>query len=440
MLQKFKDYIESNYLIENDEKVLLAVSGGIDSITLIHLCDLANINFAIAHCNFQLRGKDSAGDQTFVSSLAKKYGVDFYTVNFDTNAYIKSKSVSTQMAARELRYDWFSSLMTEKGYQKLAIAHHLNDSLETVVFNLSKGTGIAGLRGIKPMKDQVIRPLLFASKESIFQFAKNNGLTCRDDVSNESDKYNRNFIRHQVIPKLEEINPAVIQNFHETMDRLRVTERVYMDYINKLREQYSKSENNVTTIDAGFLEKEEDYVLLFELIRDYGFSLRQAKGIVKKNAQTGANYYSKTHWLVKNRGELIITDLPTDENEMQLLENSSTIFTSKEEMRIWVIEPPKKLMADRNIAYLDFDKLRFPLVLRAWKEGERFSPLGMKGKKKISDFMIDHKIPLNLKKSYKVLTSMGEIVWLVGLRVDNRFKVTKDTNKVYQIEIVKKDV
>jgi len=440
MLEKFNAYIRSQQIIEQSDKVLIAISGGIDSVCLADLFYRAGINFGLAHCNFQLRGELSDQDQQFVSSLAKKYQVPFHTINFDTEQYAVTNEESIQMAARKLRYDWFNEIVKSNEYQKLATAHHLNDSLETTLFNLAKGTGIAGLRGIKTIHRYVIRPLLFATKSMIEDYAKEHKIEWREDLSNASDKYSRNYIRQNIVPALVRINPSIESNFHETMDRISAVEKIYKEHLSKIKEKHLREDGSTIYLGLGFVKEQSDYVHVFELIRSFGFSLRQTKEITSVDTQTGASFYSKNYWLVKNRNELVITPDTTDDISYQIHEDTKQLQSAMGLIQFETLNVPPFIANNPSIAQLDFDKLKFPLKIRNWEKGEKFSPLGMKGKKKISDFMIDHKIAVNLKKSYKVLISDEKIVWLMGLRMDNNFKITENTRKVYQIEITNNNV
>mgnify|MGYP001799378675 CR=1 FL=1 len=440
MLERFNEYRLRRDLIKKGEVTLLAVSGGVDSVCLVHLFAAARLPFAIAHCNFQLRGEASDADEQLVKALAAELGVPFYVKHFETEHVAAAQQVSIQMAARELRYRWFQELMEAEKYQKLATAHHLNDSVETSLFNLAKGTGIAGLRGMLPKTNTVIRPMLFATKPEIYDYAREARLRWREDVSNESLKYQRNFVRGKIVPLLHEINPAFESTFHETMDRLALAEAALKQHLAAVEEKYVTKNEGVISIDLEVLQSAHGYTLLFELIREYGFSLRQCKDISKSVAHSGSRFLSAGYILVKDRTHLILTRKDSDRREVLINEGDATVDAGSSSFFCETLQPPLTLNGTPEIAMLDRDKLQFPLQVRDWRPGERFVPLGMKGKKKISDFMIDCKIPLNLKSSYQVLTSGEEIVWLIGLRIDDRYKLRADTARIFKIKVTKDHV
>ncbi|MEL7146703.1 MAG: tRNA lysidine(34) synthetase TilS [Bacteroidota bacterium] len=440
MLKRFNEYCRQRTLVERGEKTLLAVSGGVDSICLVDLFAQAGFSFAIAHCNFQLRGEESDADEQLVRDLATRLKVPFYVRRFQTKQVAKEKGISTQMAARELRYNWFRQVMEEEGFSKLATAHHLNDSVETTLFNLAKGSGISGLRGIQNKAGHLIRPLLFATKSEIKQYAVFQNLLWREDVSNASLQYKRNFVRGKIVPLLREINPSFESNFHETMDRLSLAEAAMKEYLSRATLEYVKSEGEVTRIDKRVLQAPIAYVLLHELIKEYGYSLRQCKEIVVEHNQSGKSYLSEDYMLVKDREELILTKKRLIQQEVFVEAGEHQVKLENCLLKTSIIEPPFFISKEETVAMLDIDKLQFPLKVRDWAKGDRFVPLGMKGKKKISDFMIDRKIPLNLKSSYQVLVSGGEIVWLIGLRLDDRYKVTEQSARIFKIELIKNHV
>lgn len=440
MLSRFLEYITLHRLIEGDDTVLIAVSGGVDSVCLAHLFGESPFQFAIAHCNFQLRGEDSDQDERFVKQLAEKLGVAFHSVRFNTNAKSDESGVSTQMAARELRYEWFEKLMEEFGYQKLATAHHLNDSAETAIFNMAKGTGIAGIRGIRAVNNQIIRPLLFAEKEDVLSYAQAKNISWREDVSNSSDHYKRNYIRQNIIPGLLQINPSFMKGFAETSDRMLLAEKGLELLVNQTRKQFVKVDGQQISLSISPFGDETAYVLLHELIKPYGFSLRQAREILRSGMQSGKEFFSEDYWLVKDRERFVITKKSFVNDQVLINADDHLINVGKMKFSIELLQKDAPVSRENHVAMLDYDRLRFPLIIRNWEPGEKFTPLGMAGKKKISDFMIDHKIPLNLKKSFQVLVSEGEIAWLIGLRIDNRFKITDRTKRIFKIEFNTSDV
>ena len=442
MLQEFLSFIKSKNLFDPSQRILLAVSGGIDSITMADLFAKAKFDFAIAHCNFGLRGEESDADEVFVKKLAVKYKVPFFTTTFQTEAFAESEKLSTQMAARMLRYQWFESLLEKEKFDYLATAHHQNDVLETVLLNLSKGTGIAGLHGIRIKNNNIIRPLWFAEKELIFDYVVENQLIFREDSSNESVKYQRNLLRNEVVPLLKQINPNLDQSIRQTVERVMAAEDVFEKEIITLQNHIVRKENGATFIKfSEIIEKPSGDVWLHELLKPFHFNFVQSQEItLALEGEAGKTFLSPTHTLVKDRTELVITakDL-SDFGTIILEEGIEEIIFGTHTLEIEEFERPEDfdLPTGKNIACLDAEKLQFPLQIRKWKVGDWFCPLGMNGKKNISDLLNDLKIPNNLKEQVYVLTSGGSIVWIIGHRIDNRFKVTPKTEGICLITLKK---
>lgn len=447
MLNLFKTYINKEKLFSKTDTILLTVSGGIDSVVMCELFHQAGYKFGIAHCNFQLRGDESEGDENFVEELAEKYGVQFHSVSFDTSAFAKKNKLSIQVAARKLRYDWFEEIRTQFDYSFIATAHHQDDSIETFFINLIRGTGIAGLHGILPKQNNIIRPLLFTNKDQIELFAKKNKLEYREDSSNASDKYVRNKIRHKLIPILKELNPNIHKTIAEDIQRLSDTEKVYKKEIVDKRSKIIKEDKNGIQISIKELKKLnpiEPY--LFEFLYPLGFNSATVDEIIESlNGQSGKQFFSATHRLIKDRDFLFLES--RDKNQESRLKNKGNHFIKKNQtelsndtLRLNFKTISKstnyELRTTNSIANIDFDKLEFPLEVRKWKNGDIFYPLGMKGKKKLSDFFIDKKISISEKENIWLLTSKNEIVWVIGLRLDDRFKVTDKTKKIYFVERV----
>ena len=450
MLNLFNSYTSKEKLFSKTDKILLTVSGGIDSVVMCELFHKAGLKFGIAHCNFQLRGDESDGDENFVEELAEKYKVKFHSVSFDTSAFAKKNKLSIQVAARQLRYQWFEEIREQFDYKYLATAHHQNDSIETFFINLIRGTGIAGLHGILPKQNNIIRPLLFVTKEQIELFAKKNKLKHREDSSNASDKYVRNKIRHQLIPLLKELNPNIHQTIAEDIQRLSDTEKVYKKEIENKRSKIVKKNKNTIRISIKEIQKLKPRVAyLFEFLRPMGFnSATIAEIIISLDGISGKQFFSSTHRLIKDRDFLII-----EPNETL---NIKKISEKKKEANYFIKKSQKNLIAEKlklnfksiaktinyklkttnESASIDFDKLQFPLEIRKWEKGDTFYPLGMKGKKKLSDFFIDKKISIPEKENTLLLISKGKIVWVIGLRMDDRFKITDKTKKIYFVERV----
>jgi tRNA(Ile)-lysidine synthase len=445
MVNSFQSFLKKEKLIKSSDTVLLTVSGGIDSVVLCELFYQTKIKFAIAHCNFQLRGKESEGDELFVEALAEKYNVPFHTISFETSSYAKKHKLSIQVAARDLRYAWFEEIRQQYNYARIATAHHQDDSIETFFINLIRGTGIKGLHGILPMQGNLIRPLLFANKKEIIAFAKKNKLKHREDSSNASDKYVRNKIRHSLIPLLNEINKSASVNIITTIENLKSVEAVYQKRIDKKRTSLIIEEKGIVKIAISKLKKLnpiEPY--LFELLYPLGFSSIVVDEIISAlGSESGKQFFSETHRLVKDREFLLIEEIGDKTKE---LDSRFKILKSTKELPYWnktlVFKSIKRtaklqLVNPAAIAQFDFEKLVFPLTLRKWEKGDVFYPIGMKGKKKLSDYFIDKKLSLLEKENSWVLESNGTIIWVVGQRMDDRYKITATTKKIYFAELMK---
>ena len=432
MYEHFLDFIKKQGLVVAKDRVLLAVSGGLDSMAMLHLFSQSDIPFAVAHGNFGLRGAESDGDEAFVKDCAKTLGVPFFLRKFETKCYAKAQKCSIQMAARELRYAWFEELCLHENYQKVATAHHLNDSLETVLLNLAKGTSISGMRGILPVRGRIIRPMLDFSRAELEQMMKAAGLAWREDSSNKDTYYQRNLIRARVVAPLMSINPDLLGTFRDTIARNREVEQVFQAAMERLRATAVREEEEHVLISKAQLT---GAYVLEQLLKPYAFGYGQAKEVWKAiHGHSGALFSSGTHDLVIDRHHLVITPATAHEQTEVLINKCDTEVTISGKAYDLMIIDSGEMPEDwknSNHAFLDLDKLRFPLRLRAWQEGDYFYPLGMKGKKKLSDFMIDRKIPVNLKPGLRVLESAGEIAWVVSLRVDDRFKITADTRRIF---------
>jgi tRNA(Ile)-lysidine synthase len=440
MLQQLLNFVHKQKLFQPGERLLLAVSGGIDSVVLTHLFSRASIRFGIAHCNFHLRGEESDGDEAFVRTLAINYGVPVFIEHFETEAYASRHGISIQMAARDLRRGWFENLLIREEYQKMATAHHLNDSLETAIFNLTKGTGIAGLQGILPASGPYVRPLLFATRDMILQYACDNNIAWREDRSNSSVKYSRNHIRHRVIPELKKINPNLEMTFAETSEKIMAVTALFNEAMASKRDVLMRRKGAGFEIDKEVLSHSaQPCITLHELLAPFGFNYAQAKDIFKAmNRQPGKVFYSDSHQLVNDRRILIL-------NEIGVIEQSEVLVGDDDSKigflgSIFVFETLDNENAQidpgRNLAFIDMGKLQFPLKIRTWRHGDFFFPLGMKHKKKVSDFMIDEKIPVNLKSKLMVIFSGDDLIWVVGYRIDNRYRITEKTSKILKISTI----
>jgi len=441
MLNEFLTFINKQNLIQPSQKVLLAVSGGMDSVVMCDLFSKAKLDFAIAHCNFGLRGEESNEDEMFVKKLSIKYKVPFYVTTFQTTDFAENEKISTQMAARILRYEWFEKIRTQHQFDYIATAHHQNDVLETVLLNLTKGTGIAGLHGIRVKNGHIIRPVLFAEKESIFDYVVENQIIWREDSSNESNKYQRNLIRNEVVPLLKQINPNLENTIQQTVERITAVEDIFEQEMEMLRKQITWSDSQAIYVNYKAIQTlSQPVIKLAELLKPYNFSYQQSQDIFEAfDKESGKTFLTPTHTLVKDRTELVITAKNLQAFTSKTIEKNNVVVEFGDRMlnigEFTEIEEGFVVPTAKKLACLDADKIRFPLQLRKWKEGDWFCPLGMNKKKLISDFLIDQKVPLNLKKEVYLLTSNGSIVWVIGFRIDDRFKVTDKTAKICLMEV-----
>ena len=438
LMAKFQSHLQSLCGETNNKKFLLAVSGGIDSVVMAHLFRDSGLHYGIAHCNFQLRGKESDEDLKFVKNLAKANSVRFYSVSFNIMEYVQKNKVSVQMAARDLRYNWFNEICKKENYDYLITAHHADDAIETFLINLLRGTGISGLRGINPVNGNIIRPMLVFSRKEIEAYAKEHKIKWREDRSNSSDDYERNNIRHHLIPALDKVKPGARNAILNTMEMLRSTEEIFNEHVKSETSKYLKKDKKKIEIELS-LFKESSYpaTYLFETIKEFGFNYEQCKMIaqvVKKKEHSGKSFFSKTHRLVIDRNSITVNHYKA-ENEIFYQISSNIIGIDNPLFMCWfdTIKRTKNYKPDtsKNIACIDFDKLSFPLEVRKWRKGDRFYPLGMKQFQKISDFLINNKVSVPDKEDVYVLTSNGEVVWLMGYRIDERFKITGATKKIY---------
>ena len=434
MKNRFLNIIES--LLKPSQNVLVAVSGGLDSVVLLDLVSKSKISFSIAHANFQLRDLESDQDQLFVKGLAKKYNVPFHTINFDTLAFAGNNGLSKQMAARELRYKWFNDVMDQEQIDFLLTAHHLNDNLETSLLNIIRGTGISGMRGMHLQRGRTIRPLLEFTRTEIENYATQHQLKWREDSSNKSVDYHRNYIRQQVIPSLKQINPSLEKTFHQNANRLKAEEELMHFALEALTKQYVIKQNNQLIINkklvAGFNYKAG---IIWELTKEFGFNLDQCESIIASlNGESGKQFYAPSFTLTVDRENLIVSKQLEERQLIQISENDDFITTNQLEISIHK-STLQHFSNNRNEACLDTALLEFPLTIRIWKQGDSFYPLGMKNKKKVSDFLIDQKVSLADKSQVLVMESGQNIVWLIGHRIDDRYKITTHTKTAHTFKI-----
>ena len=427
--------------IKPESNFLLAVSGGMDSMVMADIFMKEGLQFSIAHCNFNLRGNDSDEDQQFVSDYCDSHRIPFLVKSFDTKIHAREHNISIEMAARDLRYEWFHDLMKKGDFDLLCTAHHRNDSLETAVFNLTKGTGISGIRGIKPLNGYILRPLIGMSRRDIASYAKKNDLSWREDKTNKLDTHHRNFIRKHIVPSLEKINPSITDTYALTSERLRGVESLVRKTVEEISKRIVGREDDMVTIDKSGLSgysMEEAKVILNEILKVYGFVYGQISDIYDSlKGQSGKRFDSGTYTLYSDRERWVLSSNADDNHPVMeyIASESGNIAIGDQHFECSTVDRNDwRMSKDKNIGQLDFSKLVFPLLVRTWRSGDTFSPLGMKGKKKVSDFMIDRKIPITLKRKKLVFLSGDDIVWLSGEQVGEAYKVGEKTDKVFIIK------
>jgi len=444
MLHRFTSFIKEQSLFNPFNRILLAVSGGLDSMVMAELFHRTGFRFGIAHCNFQLRGDESDQDEQFVESLASRYEVPVYSTRFCTADYADIRKISIQMAARELRYAWFEEIRHQEGFDLVATAHHLDDQVETLFINLLRGTGIAGLHGIPVKNGKVIRPLLFAWRSEILSFAGKYNISFREDSSNNSVNYTRNRIRHQLIPLLKSIDPDYARQLTSTINRIRESESILDTLVEKKRKKLLKKVNGKWVIAVPELRKLKPLQSwMYELLSPMEFNEATIQAIIQTLSQdSGKIFYSPSYRIVKDRDQLIITTYsrgtPDDIHKMYQIDEVTREIDDPVHLTLTSIPMDKgyQISAAKNRATLDQSKLTFPLTLRKWKPGDHFNPLGMKKRKKLSDFFIDEKISIPDKEDCWLLCSGQRIVWVVGHRIDHRFRVSARTKTLLVVDLL----
>lgn len=436
MIATFEKHINLKFPFIKDSKLLIAISGGIDSVVLTQLLHLLKFDITLAHCNFKLREKESDLDEEFIKNLAKKLNVACHTISFDTEIYAKNNGLSIQMAARELRYNWFDSLLVQNELDYLVTGHQKDDILETFLINFSRGTGLDGLTGIPEINGKTIRPLLPFSRNEVENFAKKNKLEWREDASNSSIKYIRNKIRHSVIPVLKQLNPSLLDSFDKTLRNLKDSKAIINDALNKIKTEVVSLDGDVIKLDIEKLKKlSNPKAYLFELLKEYNFTeWNDIEDLLY--AQSGKQVFSKSHRLIKDRAYLILSKVNLkDERSWLNIESETTVFSNSSiNLTFKNCKNTAALNHDSSIAHVDKELLKFPLIVRKWKKGDYFYPIGMKGKKKLSKFFKDEKLSLLEKENIWLLCSSNdEIIWIIDKRLDNRFKITTKTNQSLKI-------
>ena len=440
MIQRFIKYINDNHLFNQADTVLVGVSGGIDSVVLLDLLDKAGYSVAIAHCNFRLRGAESDGDERLVSELARKYDAPLFKKSFDTADYAQENKISIEMAARDLRYQWFEMIRTTHHFDCIAVAHHRDDQLETFFLNLIRGTGLAGLSGMRPVNGKIVRPLLFATREEIEKYRHENFLDFREDSSNQSLDYQRNKIRHTLLPVMETLNPSFREGLIRTMSHLEDVSKICDRAIHQAWERVALRKGNDYLISIAELKLIDPLpTYLFEFLKPYGFNSMVLGDIVLSlDGISGKQFISQTHRLVRDRDSLILTPLLSENRKQFYLEEGINELIFPVHLKISVAEKKDKfeIPDSRFVACIDRDCVQFPLLIRRWQQGDYFKPLGMSGLKKISDFFIDSKLSLPEKENVWILANGEQVVWIIGHRLDDRYKITSGTQHILRFDMV----
>jgi tRNA(Ile)-lysidine synthase len=435
MLTKLTKHLAQNFSFLENKKLLLAISGGLDSVVMAHLFHQLKFDVALAHCNFQLRGLESFGDQNFVQDFADANNLPLFVTQFDTLAFANDYKLSTQVAARDLRYNWFYELLESEQYDYVLTAHHADDNIETFLINLSRGTGLEGLVGIPAQNDKIIRPLLLFSREEIVNYANENNIKWREDSSNASDKYLRNKIRHDLVPMLKELNPQFIESFQKTQSYLQESQNLVEDASIMVYQQVAKQEENEIFFDLKQLKKLPNYTsYLYQWLHEFGFTAWDDIYSLA-DSQSGKQVFSADFKLLKDRDMLILSPIQIEEMEEEYYVEKD-ITEVNIPLNLTFCKVNDILDASNSVIFVDDDKLVYPLILRKWEEGDSFQPFGMNGKsKKVSKLFKDEKLSLIQKENCWVLWSEDKIVWVVGLRPDERFRIDDSTQNILKIAL-----
>ena len=440
LLQAFEKYVERHELFSHEDKILLTVSGGVDSMVMLSIFVRLGYNIGVAHCNFGLRGKESDEDTEMVLHECEKLGIVCHSKRFDTEGEMARTGDSMEMTARRLRYEWFNELCREDGYAVIAVAHHANDSIETFFINLLRGTGLRGLTGINRQFGKVARPLLYATRKDLFEYAVQNHIPYREDSSNRSTKYLRNKIRLGLLPMLQEINPRFTALMRGNLYRLNDAQRFIDVAIDRIREIAMHSENGIDTIEVGAIDSmyPRDFVIYELLNSSYGFKGDVVEELNKalKRGATDRRFYSRNYVAYLDRGNIMVAPIEDEDDcevvvergDMRSYCGNSVLYYEHTD-----IDNVDEYHLPSDVALLDEAKLQYPLRLRRWREGDSFIPFGMAGRKKVGDYLTDQKVPIVERKRQFVLVSGEDVVWVVGRRTDERFRVGNHTENILKI-------
>tara|TARA_R110002167_G_scaffold78213_6_gene216664 strand:+ start:23843 stop:25189 length:1347 start_codon:yes stop_codon:yes gene_type:complete len=440
MLQKFKEHINLNFPFLKDKKLLIAISGGVDSVVLTHLFSELNFDISLAHCNFQLREKESDLDEEFVKLLAQKTSNQIFTIQFNTQEFALKNKLSTQIAARELRYNWFQEIIKKNNFDYVLTAHHADDNLETFLINLTRGSGLDGFTGIPKINGNIVRPLLAFSREEILAYAKLNAIDWREDASNATTKYIRNKIRHKILPVLKEINPNLLETFAKTIDNLQESKQIIEDKIADISSEVTQpfdcaQGDNLIKIDIAKINQlSNSKAYLYQLLKEYNFTeWNDVYNLL--SAQSGKQIFSKTHRLLKDRDFLLLSkNVISDEKNEYLIDENQSEITHPIHVTFEAIQ--QKSEENKQTIYVDKDLLKYPLIVRKWENGDYLYPLGMQGKKKLSKYFKDEKLSLLEKENTWLLcNNENEIIWVINYRQDGRFSMKITSNNLLKITL-----
>ena len=442
--EKFISTINNYNLFSKNDKLLVGVSGGVDSVVLAFLLKKFDYNFSIAHCNFKLRGDESDQEELFVENLSKHLNVTFFKISFNTISYAKENKLSIQEAARLLRYNFFQEIAQKYNFNYILTAHNYDDNIETFFINLFRSTGLFGLRGIPLKNYNIVRPLLFITRQEIHQYAKNNNINWCEDSSNTKSIYLRNAIRHELLPVLNKIEKKFHKNFKRTFQNIIEHVELYISILEKVKTECLSKIENYFVCDLNALKKYKNYYLILSyILRDFGFNTNQVKQMMN-SSKTGKVFYSKNYEALIDKENLLIREKIKNINLYFLIENENNLYSTFDNLpfklifEIKDVEEIKNFKTDRNVALLDYEKIKFPLVVRKWKAGDRFTPFGMHGSKKISDYLTDKKVNRFEKDNVWLLISNNIIAWVIGFTINDKFKITEKTKKVLMVKYFNK--